>query len=284
VRRAVISVVIIAVLLACAAGVEYAQGRIPREDPLGLRLLYLPTAEYLEMLSLGNKGFLADYLYIWAIQYYAQFKANDRFLYLDKMFNLITDIDPLYRDPYRIGAVIMLMEAERDPQSRKKSVFKLLEKGMAAIPDDYALAEEAAWKARIFFKDDNLAAHYAAIATARPNAPHWTKRFYGHLKSGSWTNAQSIAYWEGVLAEAETDYQRMVSLNHLYDLKVKRDREILNPLLKQFADRFGRCPESWEQLTAAGVLQSAPLDPAGNEYGIDSENCEIVAQKEIRKD
>ena len=283
-KRAIIALVIVAVLLACAAGVEFVQGRIPREDPLGRRLLYFPTAEYLQLISLGNEGFLADYLYIWAIQYYAQFKVNERFIYLDKMFDLITDLDPLYRDPYRVGAIIMLMEAERDPHARKKSVFALLEKGMAAMPDDYALAEEAAWKARIFFKDDNLAAQYARIAASRPNAPHWTKRFYGHLKLGQWTTEQAIEYWGGVLAEAETDYQRMVSLNHLYDLKVKRDRQILNPMLRQFADRFGRCPDAWDQLITAGLLQSPPLDPAGNQYGIDTENCEIIAEKEIRKD
>ena len=39
-KRAIIALVIVAVLLACAAGVEFVQGRIPREDPLGRRLLY----------------------------------------------------------------------------------------------------------------------------------------------------------------------------------------------------------------------------------------------------
>jgi hypothetical protein len=281
--RVVVPLLVVAALLAAAAGVEHAQGLIKRADPLGRQLLYLPTAEYLNLLSLGNRGLLADYLYIWAIQYYSQFSVNERFLYLDKIFNLITDLDPLYRDPYREGAIIMLMEAERDPAARRKSVFALLDKGIAAIPDDYALAEEAAWKARIFFRDNKLAAHYAEIAASRPNAPHWTKRFLGNLKAGVWTTEQSISYWEGVLAEAKTDYERMVSRNHLYDLKVKRDREILNPLLKQFADRIGHCPESWGQLIRVGLLKSVPLDPAGNEYGIDSQNCEIVAEKEIKE-
>jgi hypothetical protein len=282
--RVAISLLIVLALMASAAGVEYMQGRIPRADPLGRQLLYLPTAEYLNLLSLGNRELLADYLYIWAIQYYSQFSVNERFLYLDKIFGLITDLDPLYRDPYRIGAIIMLMEAESDPNARKKSVFVLLDKGIAAMPDDYSLAEEAAWKAKIFFHDNDLAAHYAQIAAERPNAPHWTKRFYGNLKAGEWTTEQSIAYWEGVLSEAQTDYQRTVSLNHLYDLKVKRDREILNPILHRFADRLGRCPESWDQLIKAGLLKSPPLDPAGSEYGIDTKNCEIVARKEIKKE
>jgi len=282
--RTLIPLVIIAALLASAAGVEMQMSAIPREDPLGRRLLYLPTAEYLKLISLGNEGLVADYLYIWAIQYYTQFYANERFLYLDKIFGLITDLDPRYVDPYRVGALIMLIESERDPSARKKSVLALLDKGIAAIPEDYYLAEEAAWKCKIFFGDMRLAARYAKIASERPNAPHWTKRFYGHLSSGEWTTEEAIAYWEEVLNEAKTDYQRMVTRNHIYDLKVKRDREILNPLLERFAARFGRCPESWEPLVKAGLLRAAPLDPAGNEYGIDPEECSIVAEKHIKEE
>lgn len=281
--RTLVPLIVVAALLASAAGIEMQMRGIPREDPLGRQLLYMPTATYLKLISIGNEGLLADWLFIWSIQYYTQFNANERMLYLDKMFDLITDLDPLYVDPYRIGAIIMLIEAEREPSERRKSVLALLDKGIAAIPDDYFLAEEAAWKCRIFFQDNELAAHYARIASERPNAPHWTKRFYGHLKSESWSLDESIAYWEDVFEGAQTDYQRMVSLNHLYDLKTKRDRQILDPLLKQYAARSGSCPESWQPLIEAGLLRAVPLDPAGNEYGIDPADCSIVAAKQIKE-
>ena len=281
--RVLVSLIAVAALLACAAGIEMQIREIPREDPLGRQLLYIPTAYYLKLISMGNEGLLADWLYIWSIQYYTQFNANERMLYLDKMFDLITDLDPLYVDPYRVGAIIMLIEAEREPSERRKSVLALLDKGIAAIPNDYFLAEEAAWKCKIFFQDNDLAAHYAKIASERPNAPHWTKRFYGNLKGESWSLDESIAYWEEVLTEAQTDYQRMVSRSHLYDLKSKRDRQILDPLLKQYAARTGSCPDSWEPLITAGLLRAVPLDPAGNPYEIDPNNCSIVAEKQIKE-
>ena len=288
--RTAATLLAVAALLAAAAGIEAQLRSIPRPDPLGRQLLYLPTAEYLNIMSLGNRQLAADYLYIWAIQYYSQFEPNERFLYLDTVFDLITDLDPLYRDPYRIGALIMLIEAQQQPELRQGLVLGLLDKGIRAMPDDYALAEEAAWKCYIFFRDNELAARYAEIAASRPNAPHWTLRFRGHLLAEHWTLAQAIEYWEEVLRSATTDYQRQVSDNHLYDLKVERDRELFEPFLSVFRSLHGRCPESWREVAesrvAVGerVLTEAPLDHAGNAYGIDAESCTLVAEKHLIED
>jgi len=107
VKRTMLSLVIIGALIALAVGAEVKLGRIPREDPLGRELLYLPSPEMLKIMSLGNPGLAADILYLWSIQYYSGFKPNERFLYLEAIYNLITDLDPLYFDAYRIGALIM---------------------------------------------------------------------------------------------------------------------------------------------------------------------------------
>jgi hypothetical protein len=71
--KSAVPLVVIAALLASAAGLEFYMRGVPRENPLGRQLLYIPSADYLKVMSLGNEGFLADYIYIWAIQYFAQF-------------------------------------------------------------------------------------------------------------------------------------------------------------------------------------------------------------------
>jgi len=96
VSRRFISLVIVVVLLGVAVGAEVELGRIPKEDPLGRELLYLPSPEMLKIMSLGNPGLVADILYLWSIQYYSMFRPNERFLYLGTVYNLITDLDPLY--------------------------------------------------------------------------------------------------------------------------------------------------------------------------------------------
>lgn len=284
--RTVISIVVIVLLLGTAAAIQRQFELVPREDPLGNKLLYLPTAKFLEFFSLGNKQIVADYLYLWSIQYYSQFKPDTQFLYLDYIYELITDLDPHYRDPYRIGAVIMLIEAEGHMENRKKAVLSILDKGIAANPDDYTLPEEAAWQCYINFKDHDLAAHYALIASKRPNAPHRVKRLYGYLSQNLGLD-EAIKYWEGVLAEADTDYERLVSRNNLYDLKVRRDREILEPYLKEYRKRFGHCSTNWQEVIKqkiavnGKILTSVPLDPASNAYEIDPNNCTLVAIKHL---
>ena len=95
-RRTLVSWVIVGSLLAVAVAAEVRLGRIPEQNPLGRELLYLPSPEMLKILSLGNTGLAADVLYLWSIQYYSGFQPNETFLYLDTVYNLITDLDPRF--------------------------------------------------------------------------------------------------------------------------------------------------------------------------------------------
>ena len=115
-KRSLVSLAIIAALLSVAVYSELRLGRIPREDPLGRELLYLPSPEMLKIMSLGNPGLAADILYLWSIQYYSLYQPHERFLYLETIYNLITDLDPLYVDAYRIGALIMQIQTGGDQE------------------------------------------------------------------------------------------------------------------------------------------------------------------------
>lgn len=285
--RKLILLLVIAGLLAAGSGVLYMYENVPREDPLGKRLLYLPTPDFLKIFSMGNQNLVADFYYLWSIQYYAQFPPNTQFLYLDQVFDLITELDPLYRDPYRVGAIIMLIEAEGDKTIRKQSVLKLLDKGIEAIKDDFTLAQEAAWHCYTNFEDYVLAAKYAKIAAEHPNADHWAKRMYGQFatKSNTFDLTEALRYWHEMDDSAETDYQRMASHNMLYDLYSRRDKKLLEPYLLAFKEQFGRCPGNWQEIIDSGVtvngrrMAAILKDFAGNEYGIDTEKCTVYAIK-----
>ena len=118
-KRTIGTLAIVATLIGVAVVSEVRLGAIPRPDPLGRELLYLPSPEILKILSLGNPGLAADVLYLWSIQYYSFFEPHERFLYLETIFNLITDLDPLYADAYRIGALIMQIQTSGDQEELK---------------------------------------------------------------------------------------------------------------------------------------------------------------------
>ncbi len=282
--RRFISLVIVVVLLGVAVGAEVELGRIPKEDPLGRELLYLPSPEMLKIMSLGNPGLVADILYLWSIQYYSMFRPNERFLYLGTVYNLITDLDPLYFDAYRIGALIMEIQTGGDQAQLKKAVRRLFDKGLENLPGSWQLAEAAAWDFFIRFHDQEAALHYAEIAAVQPDAPARIKRMVGvwRDKERAWTIDDSIDYWRRAIDEAEDEYDRAISVSHLYDAVVTKDRKALEAVLAAYSSRHGSCAESWDDVMAAGLIREVPLDLMGNPYEIDSSACTIVALKKIR--
>ena len=283
-KRKFLVVAIIAGLLAVAVIAEYRLGRIPREDPLGRDLLYLPSPEMLKILSVGNPNLVADILYMWSIQYYSGFQPSERFLYLATVYNLITDLDPRYFDAYRIGALIMQIQTGGDQKQLKATVQRLFDKGLRNLPESWELAEAAAWDMFMRFNDRKAALHYAEIGAQMPSAPARIRRMVGVWRDSesAWTVDDSIAYWRKAVDEAVDVRDHDVSLSKLYDAVVTKDRELLEPLLRANAQQRGQCAEDWQELIRAGLLPQVPLDLFGNPYGIDPDECVLVAFKRIK--
>jgi hypothetical protein len=284
VKQRLLKISIVALILSVAVVSEIQLGRIPEEDPLGRELLYLPSPEMLKIMSLGNPGLAADILYLWSIQYYSLFKPHERFLYLETIYNLITDLDPLYVDAYRIGALIMQIQTGGDQQELKGAVRRLFEKGLRNLPENWGLAEAAAWDFFIRFRDRETAIYFAEMAVRHPEAPARIKRMVGvwRDKASAWSLEDSIAYWRRAVEDAEDEWDRTMCMNQLYDAVAARDRERLEPLLKTFAGRYGFCPSSWEDVVRAGALREVPRDAFGDPYGIGTETCGLVAFKKFK--
>lgn len=283
-RKTTAALAAVVVLLSIAIFSELQLRSIDRVDPLGRQLLYLPTYRMLKLMSLGNEGLMADLLYVWSIQYYSQFQPVEKFLYLEKVFDLITDLDPLYFDAYRVGAMIMTLELSQPPQERARAVERLYDKGLENMPHNWELAEVAAWDAFLQLNNHELAIKFADIGAAIPGVPHRLRRVYGLWvdKEEAWTIADSIAYWEEVLAEATRWPDIVLSKNHLYDAYAKLDKSEYDPMLAAYRGRFGECAEEWQQLIDLGWIQSAPLDYVGNPYRIDPDRCVLQPVKRIR--
>ena len=283
-KRTGISVVAIAVLIAVAIVAELSLERVPRQNPLGRDLLYLPSPEMLKVMSLGNPGLAADVLYLWSIQYYSLFQPEERFLYLETVYNLITDLDPRYYDAYRIGALIMQIQTGGDQSKLEASVRRLFDKGIRNLPHNWRLAEAAAWDFYMRFKNQTEALHYAEIAAGHPDAPARIKRMVGvwREKESNWTVDDSIDYWRRAVEDAADDYDRTMCMSQLYDAVVAKDRQTIEPLLRSFVHRFGVCPRDWNDMIRAGALKQEPRDLFGDPYAISPKDCRLVAFKKFK--
>jgi hypothetical protein len=281
-----LSLVVVAAVFAGTVVAESALQKIPRQDPLGRKLLYLPTAEMLHLASLGNAGLVADLVYLWSIQYYAQFQPHERFLYLETVFNLITDLDPLYHDAYRVGALIMQIQIGDGDEERKQAVIRLFDKALRNMPSNHEIAETAAWDMYMRYRDMTEALRYVEAAVAIPGAPHRLKRVLGvwRDREDEWTFDDALRYWHEVREEAESKYDMAVCERQIYRLFASRDEEWLNPVLSGWSERYGRCPTDWAPVIDAGWLQQVPVDYFGDPYRILPERCEAIGEQSVRID
>ena len=236
----------------------------------GSEAQYLPSGKYLKLASLGYSSFLADIIYVWAIQYYSDPSVRDRFDHLDHIFGVISELDPEYSEPTLIGAMIAAYEA-RDP----KLAIKLLERAMDRNPGDWIFPLEAGHYAQMLLKDYRLAQGYYQRAMGIRGAPDIAKRLYAEALFRSDNYETALKTWLEVYQTAPDERIRKIASNHLYEVKAALDIKRIKEAMGQFQSRFRRRPMNLQQLVRAGLLPVLPRDLDGKEYVYDPQKGEV---------
>ena len=262
--------------LGAAATVLVSGARLEtvQERPEGAELLYLPSGKYLAAASFGYRHLLADFIYLWAIQYYGHYEIENRYRYLQKIFrDVITELDPNYIDPYWIGALVMSVEA-RDTDM----ALGLLDKGIAANPRDWLLPYLAGWECYQARRYDRAAAYFEK-AIAAPGAPAVIRRSYAAMFQKQGDLPTALRAWRSIAKDPSMDPAgREIARRHVHDLQIEVDLDALGGLLRRYISEHGAPPPSLETLVGIGWLEKLPVDPEGNPYRYDRRSGRVRAQ------
>jgi tetratricopeptide (TPR) repeat protein len=245
--------------------------------PSGSQVLYLPSGRYMKVTSLGFPEVMADLIYIWSIQYYSNYEAADRFKYLEHIYgNVISELDPRYVDPYLIGAMIMTVEA-----SEHEMALRLLDKGIAANPDEWILPFDAGFLCYDTLRDYPRAAAYFERAMKIPEVPTVVRRLHAEMYNKMGDKRASLEFWKEVAAGAARTYVRDVSRMHVHDLTIEVDLQTLRGALAEWRARRAGNPPDLQALVRAGLLARVPLDPEGLPYLYDARTGEVRSQSRL---
>jgi tetratricopeptide (TPR) repeat protein len=268
-RAAAIVVVLATIALAAGVGVERAA---PPAAP-GEELLYLPNGRHLEVLSLGHSSLVADFLYLWAIQFYANYERDDRFRYVEHVFgDVIGELDPHFIDPYWLGALILTVEA-----GDLEAGLRLLERGFANNPDEWVFPYLGAWE--LYRAGDyRRAAEWFERAARVPGAPATVLRMRAGMLGKAGDLERAIALWNEVLADPAADAtSRAIAERQIRDLRVRRDVQAIAAAAAAFRKDNGRLPRRLEELVRSSYLDRLPLDPDGRPYAWDASTGRVVS-------
>jgi len=276
-RDAVVIASLWTLVFACGAGwIVSLQGLDARRAawPTTYPLMYVPSGQYLRPASLGYRTVLADLLYLWSIQYYGHTRTLEGRRWLEHIYDVITDLDPQFIDAYLIGALIMSNDMS-DPEM----AMRLLDKGREHNPDEWILPLEAGFTAYMNADQYDRAREYFREAH-REGGPDFAERLQAHMFEMEGNTQRALEAWSEVYREAEEEGDERVaaiSYNHVYDLRVQRDFEVIDDALERFEVERGRRPGSLQGLVQAGYLDSRLLEnPNGTPYEYDPETGELT--------
>ena len=267
---ALATVGLLALLCAGIVSLKLAVERIPRKKIPGASIIYIPSGKYLKFATFGYSSLAADLVYIWAIQYYTTYTIVDRFQNLEHIFSIIAELDPRFTDPYEIGALIAVNEAQD-----LDLAYKILDLGLAKNPDQWIFPFEAGHYAQRA-RDYETARKYYQKTMGIPGAPDIAKRLYAAAGFKVMDLEESWKTWLEIFETAQDERTKNIAGKHLYQVKAAMDANILKEAVRRFRERYQRLPAELVELVRFGIVRSLPQDLDGKDYIYDSKTGEIT--------
>lgn len=240
----------------------------------------------------GAEGLLADWYWMNSLQYMGKkistvglsnldledmTALNPRLLY--PYLNNATDLDPKFTAPYSYGATIL-------PAIDNQQAIALTEKGIANNPHHWRLHQYLGY---IYWRlgDYEKASEVYHSGSQIPGAPIFLRMMAARMKTEGGSRDIAREMYGQLLAEAEDETSRRNAEVRLMQIDSLDERDVLNPALKEFQTRTGRCPARWAEVMSLLATKKLPngkslrvdnsnnvVDPSGAPYLIDSGKCE----------
>lgn len=262
-------------LAACGLAVAGSDGKLrvlEQGRPVAHHLLYLPNGKYLKLATLGNAPLAADLIYLWSIQFYGDYQAEDRYKYVEHIYgNVVTELDPHYFDPYWIGALILSVETHD-----LEKALALLDKGFANNPDRWIYPYLAGWECS-YAKQYDRAVSYFRQAAAVPGAPPDVARLVAGMYQKQGASQTALQEWARLARETKDANVRRIAENRARAIKTDIDVAALTAAVERYRAARGFRPRRLAQLAAEGFLDSVPTAPDGEEYHYDPATGEVSA-------
>ena len=232
--------------------------------------LALPSGKTMRILSFGNSELIADFLYIWSIQFFSNYNLLNSKDFIEDIYNLITDISPRYKDPYLLGSTIMAIE-----MNDIEMAVRLLQKGSKNMDDEWIFDFESGYYTSKYLKNYKLAEKYYKESSKKKGAPKFISRMLYHSIYMQGKLEESLVLYQNVLKNAKTEIERRSANLHLYQIKFEIDKKKIKAAMDIFFNRYGFYPDNINELVTYRIIREIPKDFKGHHYKYDQKKGTI---------
>jgi tetratricopeptide (TPR) repeat protein len=226
------------------------------------RFMYLPQGEYLKAAVLGYEHFVADVLWIQAIQAMGERMVSEEAgHWIARALDVITTLDPKFVRVYEAGGIALTTLVAMPEESNR-----LLQKGIRHNPDVWELPFLLGFNYYFELHDDLRAAEYIARASRLPQAPAYLAPFAARLYVSARNPEDAIVFLAQVYAQTTDGNLKQILERRLKEAMVERDLHLLEEAVSRYRVRNKRAPERLEDLIGSDFLRALPREPFGGRY------------------
>ena len=269
------SVVLLAALFASvigAAGMEEQQRSALLPEGDASDILYVRSPAFLTRAAPSYDALVADIYWIRAVQYYGGTRLskdqNKNFSLLYPLLDLTTSVDPYFDIAYRFGAVF-LGEDYPGGAGRPDLAIALLQKGLRAQPDKWQFAEDIGFVYYWWVRDYHAAGEWFNRAADMPDAPEWLKPLAAVTLAQGGSRDSSRRLWTEIARNPEAEWLQRQAEFRLKQLDAMDGIDFMERIVRQYRERTGALPSSWNDMIRARFLRGLPLDPTGTPLRLD---------------
>ncbi|HTZ48192.1 MAG TPA: hypothetical protein VMH20_11405 [Verrucomicrobiae bacterium] len=232
------------------------------QDQLAFR-----SPNLVKKLSLEYAPLMAAIYWTRVVQYFGE-KHRLHQTNLDLLWPLLditTTLDAHLMPAYRFGS-IFLSEPPPRGEGRPDLAVKLLERGIAANPDDWRLYQDLGNVYYFDAKDYAKASAAYAEGSKNPHAMIWMKVMAAKIAAEGESPETSYFLWLQVYETTTDPAVKKNAEDHLKLMQVELDLKEINRLAGEYEKRTGHRATRIGELVEAGLLKGVPRDPAGFSY------------------
>lgn len=202
-------------------------------------LTYLPNESAVELVSLGYKIPVGNFLWFHTINYFGKHYQSDKdYRYLNHMCKLVTKLNPKANDVYEFCSLIVAYET-----SNYKQGIELLDFAIQHTPDHWRYYYLRGMLYMMFGKDPRKAQYNFAEGAKQPEAPAFLVTMAARQLADYDTPETAIEFLEDAIKNAKDQTQKKALIERRTDVIESINRNYLQKKVDEYKTENKVLPE-----------------------------------------
>ncbi len=270
-----ISAALTILLLISSVGLLQKVDRV-RSDATLQEVLYIPSPQTVQRLSLGYGGLLADIYWTRVVQYFGgkHHVRSQEYRLLAPLLDITTTLDPHLVVAYEFGS-IFLAQSPPEGAGDPKAAERLVERGIQANPEAWRLYYHLGFIQWQELHDPLKASETFRRGSEVPGALPWMQVMAAGLAQSGGDEQTARTLWTNILQDTTDSMIRNNAVKRLRALDSDHAVETLQAYVDAYTKRFGHVPRTWGEMMEVGFMRGVPHDPMGAPYALRNGRVEV---------